>query len=73
MFESLFLVPRDINERGRSLDQVLNQYMNFVKPAFEEFCSPVTKFFVILSIRFLILKISSLVIQFISLSDQKIC
>lgn len=35
------LVPRDINERGRDLDQVLNQYMNFVKPAFEEFCSPV--------------------------------
>ncbi|XP_048524616.1 uridine-cytidine kinase isoform X2 [Dendroctonus ponderosae] len=37
-------VPRDINERGRSLDQVLNQYMNFVKPAFEEFCSPTKKF-----------------------------
>lgn len=38
----LFLVPRDINERGRDLEQVLNQYMNFVKPAFEEFCLPVT-------------------------------
>ncbi|CAH1111562.1 unnamed protein product [Psylliodes chrysocephalus] len=37
-------VPRDINERGRDLDQVLNQYMNFVKPAFEEFCSPTKKF-----------------------------
>jgi len=37
-----FLVPRDINERGRDLEQVLNQYMNFVKPAFEEFCLPVT-------------------------------
>lgn len=35
------LVPRDINERGRDLEQVLNQYMNFVKPAFEEFCLPV--------------------------------
>lgn len=34
-------VPRDINERGRDLDQVLTQYMTFVKPAFEEFCSPV--------------------------------
>lgn len=34
-------VPRDINERGRDLDTVLNQYMMFVKPAFEEFCSPV--------------------------------
>ncbi|KAK9753522.1 Phosphoribulokinase / Uridine kinase family [Popillia japonica] len=37
-------VPRDINERGRDLDQVLHQYMNFVKPAFEEFCSPTKKF-----------------------------
>lgn len=37
-------VPRDINERGRDLDQVLNQYMNFVKPAFEEFCFPTKKF-----------------------------
>ncbi|EAA45221.4 AGAP003874-PC [Anopheles gambiae str. PEST] len=37
-------VPRDINERGRDLDQVLNAYMNFVKPAFEEFCSPTKKF-----------------------------
>ncbi|XP_060526756.1 uridine-cytidine kinase isoform X2 [Cylas formicarius] len=37
-------VPRDINERGRDLEQVLNQYMNFVKPAFEEFCSPTKKF-----------------------------
>lgn len=41
----MFLVPRDINERGRDLDQVLHQYMNFVKPAFEEFCSPVSETF----------------------------
>lgn len=34
-------VPRDIKERGRDLDHVLTQYMSFVKPAFEEFCSPV--------------------------------
>lgn len=39
------LVPRDINERGRDLEQVLNQYMNFVKPAFEEFCLPVKYLF----------------------------
>ncbi|XP_034486995.1 uridine-cytidine kinase isoform X1 [Drosophila innubila] len=37
-------VPRDINERGRDLDAVLTQYMTFVKPAFEEFCSPTKKF-----------------------------
>lgn len=35
-------VPRDIRERGRDLDQVLHQYMNFVKPAFEDFCMPVS-------------------------------
>jgi uridine kinase len=40
----IFSVPRDINERGRDLDYVLNQYMNFVKPAFEEFCLPTKKF-----------------------------
>ncbi|XP_063229851.1 uridine-cytidine kinase isoform X2 [Bacillus rossius redtenbacheri] len=37
-------VPRDIKELGRDLDQVLNQYMNYVKPAFEEFCSPTKKY-----------------------------
>ncbi|RZF37972.1 hypothetical protein LSTR_LSTR005472 [Laodelphax striatellus] len=37
-------VIRDINERGRDLEQVLKQYMNFVKPNFEEFCLPTKKF-----------------------------
>lgn len=41
---SIIIVPRDIKERGRDLDYVLNQYMNFVKPAFEEFCLPTKKF-----------------------------
>lgn len=36
-------VVRDISERGRDLEQILNQYMTFVKPAFEEFCSPVSR------------------------------
>lgn len=35
------LVLRDISERGRELEQVLSQYITFVKPAFEEFCLPV--------------------------------
>lgn len=39
-----FSVPRDIKERGRDLEFVLNQYMNYVKPAFEEFCLPTKKF-----------------------------
>lgn len=43
MFFMAVSVPRDINERGRDLDQVLTQYMTFVKPAFDEFCSPVSK------------------------------
>jgi len=34
-------VLRDINERGRDLDQILCQYINYVKPAFEEFTLPV--------------------------------
>ncbi|XP_059484600.1 uridine-cytidine kinase-like isoform X2 [Neocloeon triangulifer] len=37
-------VLRDIKERGRDLDQVLNQYTMYVKPAFEEFCLPTKKF-----------------------------
>nr|XP_033818066.1 uridine-cytidine kinase 2 isoform X2 [Geotrypetes seraphini] len=36
-------VLRDIGERGRDLEQVLTQYITFVKPAFEEFCLPVCK------------------------------
>ncbi|VDK72879.1 unnamed protein product [Litomosoides sigmodontis] len=37
-------VQRDTQERGRSLSQVLNQYLNLVKPAFEEFCLPTKKY-----------------------------
>ncbi|UYV64017.1 UCK1 [Cordylochernes scorpioides] len=35
-------VLRDVSERGRDLDQVLTQYTTYVKPAFEEFCLPVS-------------------------------
>ncbi|KAL4634992.1 uridine-cytidine kinase 2-A-like, partial [Arapaima gigas] len=37
-------VLRDISERGRDLEQVLTQYIAFVKPAFEEFCLPTKKY-----------------------------
>ena len=37
-------VVRDVRERGRSLEMVLNQYDQFVKPAFEEFCLPTKKY-----------------------------
>ena len=36
------LVLRDIQERGRTLESVLDQYTVFVKPAFEEFTLPVS-------------------------------
>merc|ERR1719356_2051562 len=37
-------VLRDIEERGRDLENVLFQYTNLVKPAFEEFCLPTKKY-----------------------------
>ena len=36
-------VSRDIKERGRDLEGVLQQYCKFVKPAFEVFCLPTKK------------------------------
>ena len=36
-------VRRDTRERGRDLDMVLDQYTRLVKPAFEEFCLPVSE------------------------------
>lgn len=39
---TFLLVLRDISERGRDLEQILSQYITFVKPAFEEFCLPVS-------------------------------
>lgn len=35
-------VQRDIQERGRTLESVLEQYTKYVKPAFEEFTLPVS-------------------------------
>ena len=35
-------VLRDIEDRGRDLEHVLLQYTTLVKPAFEEFCLPVS-------------------------------
>lgn len=40
---SMFTVLRDIQDRGRDLEQILHQYTSLVKPAFEEFCLPVSK------------------------------
>lgn len=37
-------VLRDISERERDLEQILSQYLTFVKPAFEEFCLPTKKY-----------------------------
>lgn len=37
-------VLRDIDSLGRSLEGILNQYVTYVKPAFEEFCLPTKKY-----------------------------
>ncbi len=37
-------VLRDINERGRSIDSVIDQYLNTVRPMHIEFVSPTRKF-----------------------------
>jgi len=37
-------VLKDVDGLGRDLDLVLQHYINFVKPAFEEFCMPTKKF-----------------------------
>jgi uridine kinase len=34
-------VLRDIEERGRDLESILRQYVQFVKPSFEDFILPV--------------------------------
>ena len=36
-------VERDIAERGRTIETVLTQYTEFVKPSFEDFCLPTKK------------------------------
>ncbi|SHI68961.1 uridine kinase [Dethiosulfatibacter aminovorans DSM 17477] len=37
-------IIRDMNERGRSIDSVLNQYMQTVRPAHEQFIEPTKKY-----------------------------
>ncbi len=37
-------IVRDINERGRTLESVIEQYLNTVKPAHEQFIEPSKKF-----------------------------
>ena len=35
---------RDINERGRTIESVINQYLNIVKPMHNQFTEPTKKF-----------------------------
>lgn len=37
-------IKRDVNQRGRSLDSVITQYINTVKPMHEEFVEPYKKY-----------------------------
>lgn len=37
-------IIRDIKDRGRSLESVISQYLNIVKPAHNEFCEPTKRY-----------------------------
>ncbi|MFN3995159.1 MAG: uridine kinase, partial [bacterium] len=37
-------IYRDIKERGRSIDEVINQYLNYVRPMYVEFIKPTKKY-----------------------------
>ncbi|CAF5202954.1 unnamed protein product [Rotaria magnacalcarata] len=37
-------VLRDMKQHGRSLEYILNGYINHVKPSFEDFCLPTKKY-----------------------------
>ncbi len=37
-------IIRDMRDRGRSLESVINQYINIVKPAHNEFCEPTKRY-----------------------------
>ena len=37
-------ITRDMNERGRSLESVIEQYLSTVKPAHEQFIEPSKKY-----------------------------
>ncbi|MHB1394662.1 MAG: uridine kinase [Clostridia bacterium] len=37
-------IIRDMRDRGRSLESVINQYLNVVKPAHNEFCEPTKRY-----------------------------
>lgn len=37
-------IVRDMKERGRSLDSVISQYQNVVKPAHNQFCEPTKRY-----------------------------
>lgn len=44
LFYSSYLVYRDIKDRGRGLDTIIERYHKFVKPAFNSFIGPTRKF-----------------------------
>ena len=49
LYDKMFIVEKDTKERGRSLNYVLKQYTDMVKPAFEEFTLPVRVCILLLS------------------------
>lgn len=43
-------LKRDITERGRSVDGVLEQYLRYVKPSYDVFVQPTSKYADIVSL-----------------------
>ncbi len=63
-------ITRDINDRGRTLDSVINQYLHTVRPAHQQFIEPTKKYadiiipeggFNIVAIDILVAKIKSII------------
>lgn len=66
------VVLRDMT-RGRDLEQILTQYTTFVKPAFEEFCLPVSMLITNCTPTFQCLTPQTDLKQFGSPSDEEVC
>lgn len=64
------VVLRDMT-RGRDLEQILTQYTTFVKPAFEEFCLPVSM--IVITDCVLIFLVSPNLKTSCPLSDKEVC
>ena len=66
-------VLRDIADRGRDLKKVLTQYIELVKPSFDEFCLPTKKYADVIVPRGAENTVAlDLIKQYIQVSNQKL-